>query len=66
MTALAAASDKLARSNLWWWKLETQPICPTCNRVCLVYSSRQSRRGVRVQYRKCPKCGYRTKSFLEP
>lgn len=64
MAMTTVPRDKTTTTNVFWWQLPERPICPTCKILCPVYSSRISALNVRVQYRKCPKCGYQIKSQI--
>jgi len=64
MAMTTVPSDKTASTLVCWWQLAEAPICPTCKVLCHVYSSRVSALNIRVQYRKCPKCGHQIKSHI--
>jgi hypothetical protein len=59
MALLTEPTDKTA---VHWWRLPEFPLCPKCSVVCYVYSSRTTPAGLRIQYRKCPRCGLALKT----
>lgn len=62
--ALVADSphDKTKRTPAFWWQMPhaKQPLCRTCGIMCLVTHTEGA-----VQYRRCPKCGSRKKTFRD-
>lgn len=58
---LTAERSERKRTYHPLWMMAEMPLCTKCNRMRIVTSSR-TENGIRIQYRRCPVCGSKSKN----